>query len=336
MGSKKVPLIIVPKFIRKVKDFLENHEILSQNRGFCRIMLDIYTYIVYNENSTNYKNNTEEVMPMKRIMTAALCLMLALLTGTSCTGNKNQEPVNMDELMTISTWLLDDELEGTGRWGYIASSERTFPYTADGDGYWIPDDGVTEVANEDVFEYDTLQLGVPRTMAPMTMHMARNKGDGINYSNLNLFIEFDGIVKVKKLEPNDSSIRLRYSLNGPPIGAEEISLTAPCGINICPVGKVLVTEGVGDSLVSSDTLTGKEYTIQIQGCSMGGEPIVTAVVKLTAIEDPEYPWQTIHSTHYGEHHRANEERTRFCSVELISYTYSEMYILGGAAGELGS
>lgn len=164
----------------------------------------------------------------------AAFLALLLLSCTACTGNKNQEPVNMDELMKIGTWLLDDELEGTGRWGYIASSTRTFPYTADGNGYWIPD------------------------------------------------------------------------------------------------------EGVGDSLVSSDTLAGRDYTIQIQGCSMGGEPIVTAVVKLTAIEDPEYPWQTIHSTHYGEHHRANEERTRFCSVELISYTYSEMYIFGGAAGELGS
>ena len=271
-----------------------------------------------------------------RLKIRAAFLALLLLSCTACTGNKNQEPVNMDELMKISTWLLDDELEGTGIWGYIDRSARTYPYTADGNGYWIPDDGVTEVANEDVFEFDTLKPGVPRTMAPMTMHMARTKGDGINYSNLNLFIEFDGIVKVKKLEPNDSSIRLRYSLNGPPIGAEEISLTGPCGINICPVGKVLVTEGTGDSLVSSDTLTGRDYTIQIQGCSMGGEPIVTAVVKLTAIEDPEYPWQTIHSTHYGEHHRANEERTRFCSVELISYTYSEMYILGGAAGELGS
>lgn len=274
-------------------------------------------------------------MGKKRILIGAAVLAL-LMVCTSCSGNKNQEPVNMDELMKVSAWLLDDELEGTGRWGYISPEEKTYPRKADGDGYWIPDDGVTQVANEDVFEYESLEVGVPRTMAPMSMHMARDKGDGINYTNLNLFIDFDGIVKVRKLEPDDSSIRLRYSLNGPPVGAEEISLTGPCGINICPVGKVLVTEGVGDSLVSSDTLTGKEYTLEIQGCSMGGEPIVTAVVKLTAIEDPEYPWQTVHANHYTEHHRANEERTRFCSVELVSYTYSEMYILGGAAGNLGS
>ncbi len=272
---------------------------------------------------------------MKKKWLEAALLVLILLACSACTGNKNQEPVDMDELMKINAWLLADELEGMGRWGYISEAEKTYPRRADGDGYWIPDDGVTEVANEDVFEFDALELGVPRTMAPMSMHMARDRGEAINYTNLNLFIEFDGIVKVRKIEPDDSSIRLRYSLNGPPVGAEEISLTGPCSINICPVGKVLVTEGVSDSLVSADTLTGKEYTLEIQGCSMGGEPIVTAVVKLTAIEDPEYPWQTIHEGHYTEHYRAGEERTRLCSVELVSYTYSEMYILGGAAGELG-
>ncbi|MBR3998095.1 MAG: hypothetical protein IKI93_07105, partial [Clostridia bacterium] len=107
----------------------------------------------------------------------------------------------------------------------------------------------------------------------------------------------------------------------------------PCGFNICPVGKKVVSEGT-HTLVTSDTLVGKEYTIQIQGCTLGGDPVITAVVKLTAIPDPEYPWQTIHKGRYGELHNSYEERTRFCSVEIVSYTYSEMYILGGAIGSI--
>ena len=265
---------------------------------------------------------------MKKIL---LLLITLFIVCTSCGNSNTEEPVSMDELMKISTWLLDDELEGTGRWGYISFEEKTFPRKADGDGYWIPDDGETQVANEDVFEFEALELGIPRIMAPMTMHMAREKGEGINYSNLNLHIDFDGIVEVVKIEPNDSSIRLRYSLNGPPIEAEEISISAPCVINVCPVGKVVVTEGT-EVLISTDTIVDKEYILQIRGCSLGGDPIVTAEIKLTAIPDPEYPWQTIHQGKYGEFNASGEERTRFCSIELVSYTYSEMYILRGEAG----
>lgn len=265
---------------------------------------------------------------MKKII---IFLILILFVFTSCANSESQEPVNMEEMLKISAWLLDEELEGTGSWGYISLEEKTFPRKADGDGYWIPDDGVTQVTNEDVFVFEALELGVTRTMAPMSMHMAREKGDGINYSNLNLHIDFDGIVEVVKVEPNDSSIRLRYSLNGPPIEAESISISAPCVINVCPVGKVVVSEGT-DTLISSDTIVGKEYILQIRGCSLGGDPIVTAEVKLTAIPDPEYPWETVHEGRYGELKQSNEERTRFCSIELVSYTYSEMYILRGEAG----
>ena len=267
----------------------------------------------------------------KRFFALIICFSLFLLV--SCSGNQNSDPVNMDDLLQIHAWLLDDELEGTGNWGYTDPSTKTFPRKEDGNGYWIPDDGVTQVDNQDVFEYDRILPGIPRVMAPMSMYMSRDDGNHIGYANLNLFVDYDGVVKVKKLEPNDSSIRLRYSLNGAPIEAEEFSVTGPCGFNICPVGKEVVSEGT-HTLVTSDTLVGKEYTIKIQGCTLGGDPVITAVVKLTAIPDPEYPWQTIHKGRYGELHNSYEERTRFCSVEIVSYTYSEMYILGGAIGSI--
>lgn len=239
----------------------------------------------------------------------------------------------MDELMKIRTWLIDEDLEGTGTWGYISLEEQLTSYKGNGDGYWIPDDELTQIANEDVFVLEALEVGVPRTMAPMSMNMKRSNGDGINYANLILDIEFEGLVKIVKIEPNDSSIQLRYTVNGPAIKADEISTQAPCIIEVCPLGKVTAS-GERGFYVNRDTIVGKEYILQIQGCSMGGDPIVTAQVKLTAIPDPEYPWETVHAGHYGDLYEVGEERTRFCSIELISYTYSEMYILAGAEGKI--
>ena len=77
-----------------------------------------------------------------------LCILI-LFCCTSCGNKSTEEPVNMNELMKINAWLLDDELEGTGQWGYISEAEKTYPRYEDGDGYWIPDDGVTQVENED-------------------------------------------------------------------------------------------------------------------------------------------------------------------------------------------
>jgi len=262
-----------------------------------------------------------------------LCILI-LFCCTSCGNKSTEEPVNMNELMKINAWLLDDELEGTGQWGYISEAEKTYPRYEDGDGYWIPDDGVTQVENEDVFEFEALELGVPRIMAPMTMYMTRSDGNHIGYSNLNLHIDFDGIIEVEKVEPQDDSIILKYSLNGPPIAEDNIQISAPCGINICPIGKEHWMGEKQNTVIQRDTLVGKEYIIRIRGCTLGGDPVVTAEVKLTAIPDPEYPWETVHDGRYNAVLTSGEERTRFCSVELVSYTFSEMYILRGEAGNI--
>ncbi len=266
---------------------------------------------------------------MKKIL---LLLLLILFVCTSCVTStaEPEETVPIEEMLKIRTWLLDEELEGKGRWGYISHEERTFPYKADGDGYWIPDDGVTQVDNEDVFVFEELEVGVPRTMAPMTMSMAREGRDGINYYNLILHIDFEGIVEVVKIEPNDSSIRLAYSLNSPIIEGATAKRNGPCTINVCPVGKVVVS-GSTKHLVARNTLVDKEYTLQIRCCAWDGTPVVTADVKITSIPDPEYPWQTDSRGHYGELYQVGEERTRFCTIELLSYEYNEMYLLEEAA-----
>ncbi len=265
---------------------------------------------------------------MKKLLTL---LIITLLTCTACTNTSQNEAINMDEVLKISTWLMDEELEGTGSWGYISEAEKTYPRLDDGDGYWIPDDGVTEVANEDVFDFEALEVGIPRIMAPMTMHMHRDKGDSIHYSNLMLKIDYDGIVKVSKVEPKDSSIRIVSVAGNTRAQADGMELSGPCSLNICPVGKVVASLGL-DYLVLPDTVVGKEYILEISGCTFDGNPVVTAQVKITSISDPEYPWQTVNEGHYDEVVSSGEERTRFCSIELLSYDYNELYALRGEAG----
>ena len=267
----------------------------------------------------------------KAVSVFILLLMLCSSCSHSGTGEEGA-PVDMNEVMKISAWLLDKDLEGKGCCGFITEAEKTYPRKEDGSLFWIPNEGEAAVANEDLFVFEPLEVGVERTMAPMTLHMARDKGKAINYSNLNLVVDYDGIVKVKKIDPTDSSIRLRYSLNGIPEEAEGIEINGPCTINICPVGKVLASIGL-DTLITPDTLVGKEYLLEIQGCSLSGKPVVTATIKITAVPDPKYPWQTVHEGQYTELYQSNEKRTRFCSVELVSYTYSQMYILSGEEGE---
>ena len=261
---------------------------------------------------------------MKKTAAALLLLAFVLL---SCAGSSSDEAEDPREVMKISTWLLDRNLEGKGQIGFIPESEKTYPRKEDGSLFWVPDEEGADVPNEDLFVFEPLEEGVTRIMAPMTLYMARSGGN-IGYTNLNLFVDYDGIVKVTKVDPTDSSIRLRYSLNGIPEEAEGIEINGPCGINICPVGKELASEATS-VLVAQDTLVGKEYTLRIEALTLGGKNVATAVVKLTAVPDPLYPWETVHEGQYRELFRSGEERTRFCSVELVSYTFNEMAILSG-------
>ena len=62
-------------------------------------------------------------MKMKSLLQFMSVIATMLIVCTACSGNKSQEPVNMDELLKIRTWLLDEELEGAGRWGYVSLEE---------------------------------------------------------------------------------------------------------------------------------------------------------------------------------------------------------------------
>ena len=148
------------------------------------------------------KRSYRKNISVYRSLFALLILLLCLACSLSGAGaGENSEPVDMNDVMKISTWLLDKDLEGKGCCGFITEAEITYPRKEDGSLYWIPDDGESAVANEDLFVFEALEVGVERTMAPMTLHMARDKGKAINYSNLNLVVDYDGTVKVRKIDP---------------------------------------------------------------------------------------------------------------------------------------
>ncbi len=252
---------------------------------------------------------------MKRaLMKNFVLLLMTLLICTACTRSEPEEVVDMDALLQIHTKLLRADLEGTGHWSYIDQETRNAQsYYPKGDGYWIPDDGGAQLGYDEVFATETLQLGQVRTMAPMG-------------GNLYIDIEYEGIVEVTKIDPVDNSIRLVNKTLGDWVEVDTIKANAPYTVMICPVGKNLASEGT-KMLMTSDTLVDKEYLIQVQACTFDGAPIVTAQLKLTAIPDPAYPWETVHEGMYGELYQMGEVRTRFCSIELVSYTYNEMYLL---------
>ena len=242
-----------------------------------------------------------------------------LLCCCGCTEETTEETVRMDDLMKISTWVMDPALEGKGHWAYTKDYSRKF-------GYWVPAEGEPSVNDKDVFREERLLPGEPRIMAPF----------GYNGGNLNFTIDFEGIVTVEKTEPADDTILISLdpNLQDQWTGETLISRNGPCTLNVFPVGKNLVFEGVGGALVQNNTLAGKEYFLTVKGYELDGSLMVTAELKLTTLEDEAFPYEEfIQETYrrtggyagYGELYAVGENRTRFCSVELVSYEYSDHY-----------
>ena len=67
----------------------------------------------------------------KAVSMFLLFLMLCSSCSHSGTGEEDA-PVDMNEVMEISAWLLDKELEGKGCCGFITEAEKTYPRKEDG------------------------------------------------------------------------------------------------------------------------------------------------------------------------------------------------------------
>ena len=261
-------------------------------------------------------------------MRKIILLFLALFLLVSCASDESEnerEIKSPDEVMKISTWLVDSSIDGKGQWVYC-KQDTSVPHKNDGDGYWKPNKGEAEVDSADVFVKESLEVGVVRTMAPMSLHLWRDNGKSIDYANLNLEIDFDGIIEVEKIDPNDSSIRLWDYLGSTIQAVDGVRVNGPCTINVCPVGD---TEERGDVLITGDTITDREYNLEIRGYELDGTLVVTAEIKIITLPDPTYPWKEANGKKLGGIVSTDFERTRFCSIELVSYEINNSLLMSG-------
>ena len=168
-----------------------------------------------------------------------------------------------------------------------------------------------------MFALEELEVGEVRTLAPLGYNRMHN---------LNLFVDFEGYIEVETEPIDDERIRLAYSLDYPTepwrgnkTQENSFRVRAPAAIEAYPIGKFTAAE----ALIQTFTLTEKEYNITIKAYDDGGDLLVTAKIKLVALDDEHFPSEQFSNWVFA----ANEEKTRFMSIELVSYEYSDIYKL---------
>ena len=242
------------------------------------------------------------------ILSAVLALTMSF---AACSNEREDLGAKMTDSLKITAYVLNSDLEGKGYWKYDGTHEHK------NRGYWVSDDG-KEYDDAEVFVKERLELGKPRILAPF----------GYDYQeNLNIWLDSDGVIEVDTDPLDDDRIHLAYSLDNPDnptLGhrteTNAFRALAPTAINVCPLGRFF--EGPG--LVTSDTLVGETYYINVRTYDSDGTQIITAKLKLTAIEDPDEEYKRMErEMFYGD----GENVSRFMTIELIEYDYSDVYKL---------
>ena len=210
---------------------------------------------------------------MKKIL--AILLLSVLLV--SC-GEYEPEENNVDIIdeLKISAYLLGEKFENSGYWAYSDDLQYM------NQGYWVSDDG-RQYDDDEVFALERLEVGEVRTLAPLGYNRMHN---------LNLFIDFEGIIEVEPIPLDDDRIRLTYSLDFPTepwqgrtIEAESIRTSAPFTLSVYPVGK----NTNADRISMTFTLTDNEYDLIIRAYDYSDTLLVTVKIKLVALDDEHFP-----------------------------------------------
>ena len=244
---------------------------------------------------------------MKRLL-AMLILSVLLVSCGEYEPEENK--VDIKDGLKISAYLLGEEFEDNGYWAY--SEDLQYPNF----GYWVSDNE-RQYDDDEVFALEELEVGEVRTLAPLGYNRMHN---------LNLFVDFEGYIEVETEPIDDERIRLAYSLDYPTepwrgnkTQENSFRVRAPAAIEAYPIGKFTAAE----ALIQTFTLTEKEYNITIKAYDDGGDLLVTAKIKLVALDDEHFPSEQFSNWVFA----ANEEKTRFLTIELVSYEYSDVYKL---------
>ena len=244
---------------------------------------------------------------MKRLLAMLILSVLLVSCGEYV---PEEDKVDIKDELKISAYLLGEEFEDNGYWAY--SEDLQYPNF----GYWVSDNE-RQYDDDEVFALEELEVGEVRTLAPLGYNRMHN---------LNLFVDFEGYIEVETEPIDDERIRLAYSLDYPTepwrgnkTQENSFRVRAPAAIEAYPIGKFTAAE----ALIQTFTLTEKEYNITIKAYDDGGDLLVTAKIKLVALDDEHFPSEQFSNWVFA----ANEEKTRFLTIELVSYEYSDIYKL---------
>jgi len=236
---------------------------------------------------------------MKKII-AALLAGIILLSFSSCADENTSYSIK--DALKISAWVLDESIE---------------------ENYWevsdmvLTENGWYHVEREDV-RLERLKLNEVRIMAHFNY---------LYMTNLNIFFEFDGIVEVV---PEDEYIRVGYCTknsdqpyqSGRDMGMMfgEVKVPYAVYVNVLPLDEYPSGVGIRDDIKKTD----REYYLTVNAYNFGNEktPVIRARLKLLILEDKGLLRNYSSSGEY-----VGEERSRFLSIELISYEYSDRYII---------
>ena len=227
-----------------------------------------------------------------------------------------EDSSNVSDSLRINTWVLKEELEDNGYFTYDGGPPDGYRYDKGHyvTGHWITDDGTEIYDVEEIFEYEALEPNSPRILAPL----------GFDSYNLNIRLESDDVINVTTTVRNNHEIRLTYSPSSPDevimkdwVDSQNITVVGPFTMSILPIGK---TTNSGPLLVKDNTLTDREYYIDINTYKLDGSPQVSAQLRLTVIEDEGFPWREVDG--YALYGRG-EERSRFLEIELVKFSYSD-------------
>ena len=254
-------------------------------------------------------NAVRMVSNVKKTITALFAGIILLCHG-SCVAENQDYSYSIKDALKISAWVLNEDLDENGYW---TDDEDTALIV--GHGYWTESDGrVISTDDEDIFVLDQLKLNEVRPMAPMSYMFTQN---------ISIFIEFDGVIGV---EAEEKYIDLSYSSINPadPNGGGYVygnfKVALAVSANICPLDEYSMA---GSGKIRSTAQIGNEYYLDINAYDFENDqsPIIKAQLKLVVIEDKTRPPG---KDFFGI---PENESSRFLTVELISYDYSDRYRL---------
>jgi len=246
---------------------------------------------------------------MKKIIIALLTGII-LLSLASCADEETDQSYSIKDALKISAWVVDKELWGNGYW---LEDEKSVKH-----GWWV-DESTEEMLdsdNYDIFVYECLNLNEVRTLAP----------SGWGHIKLGIFFEFDGMIEVTTEDEHILLVCDRGSK--PPYGHGsgkvanlvygDIKIPYEACVSIWPMDKYILKSPVELGPHTTGMKIGREHYLNVNAYKFDNEktPVISAKLKLIVLEDT-----SLSSTSRAS---MGEDYSRFWSIELVSYEYSDM------------